>query len=151
MEYTQEEREGIFDDIIEEIIEGRAIRNILKDPGFPSASTFFKWLGETPEWEKRYAYACALRADLIFEKMLEVAENTELGEEVTLDHNGMKVVTKDMTNHRRLKADTYKWVLAKMAPKKYGDKLDITTDGDKIENPTPVWNFIDANKGIKKE
>jgi len=149
MSYTEEEKQAIFEDILDEIIEGRAVRNILKDKGMPSASNFFIWLDSNPEWQKQYGRACDMRADLLFEKMLEVAENTELGEETTYDHNGYKVVTKDMTAHRRLKVDTYKWQLAKLKPKVYGDKIDVTSGDKPIEAATPVWNFINANKDQK--
>lgn len=39
-----------------------------------------------------------------------------------------------MTDHRRLKIDARKWVVARMLPKKYGDKIDITTDNKPINN-----------------
>jgi hypothetical protein len=33
---------------------------------------------------------------------------------------------------QRLKIDTFKWQLGKMKPKVYGEKLDVTSGGDKI-------------------
>lgn len=145
-----DDKEAVFSDIMDEIVEnGRPIRQILRDKGMPSTSTFFKWLNEDEELAKRYSRACELRAELIFEKMLEVAENTENGEETTIDHNGLKVVTRDMTQHRNLKVQTYKWVLAKLNPSKFGDKVDVTTDGKAIETPAPTWAFVDSNKDKK--
>lgn len=32
-------------------------------------------------------------------------------------------------NERRLQVDTRKWLLSKLIPKTYGDKLDLTSDG----------------------
>jgi hypothetical protein len=32
----------------------------------------------------------------------------------------------------RLRVDARKWLLSKMLPKKYGDKLDVTSDGEKM-------------------
>jgi hypothetical protein len=60
--------------------------------------------------------------------MLNIAETPEEGDETTLDHNGIKIVTKDMLGHRRLKIDTIKWQLGKLNPKKFGDKLDLTSE-----------------------
>jgi hypothetical protein len=40
------------------------------------------------------------------------------------------------TNHiqrDRLKVDTLKFVLGKLRARKWGDKIDVTTDGEKIE------------------
>ena len=56
----------------------------------------------------QYARACEMRADEVFDEMLDIADDKE-GE----------------VNHRRLQVDTRKWVLSRMAPKKYGDKLAI--------------------------
>jgi hypothetical protein len=32
----------------------------------------------------------------------------------------------------KLQIDARKWKASKLAPKKYGDKMDLTTDGEKI-------------------
>ena len=147
MTYSENEKQAIFEDILDEIIDGRAIRNILKDKGMPRALSFFQWLKSRPDWQEQYSYACELRQELLFEKMMEIAENPETGEEITLDHNGTKIVQKDMIQHRNLKVNTLKWQLAKLNPKKYGDKVDLTTDGEKLPSDQKVtWNFIDAKK-----
>jgi len=39
----------------------------------------------------------------------------------------------------RIQIDSIKWILSKLVPKKYGDKVDITTDGEQL------------NGGIKDE
>jgi hypothetical protein len=36
-------------------------------------------------------------------------------------------------NRSRLQLDTRKWVLGRMNPKKYSEKLDITSGGDKLK------------------
>ena len=38
----------------------------------------------------------------------------------------------------RLQIDTRKFIAAKLKPKKYGDKLDLTTDGKEIQSNTPI-------------
>ena len=35
----------------------------------------------------------------------------------------------------RIRIDTRKWIASKLKPKKYGDKVDVTTDGEKINTP----------------
>lgn len=125
---TPKEKEGIFNDILDEITEGRALTNILKDPGMFSPNIFFKYLRDNPEQQKLYARACEVRHELLFDQMLNIAETKEPDVEVTIDHNGYKEVTKDALGHRRLKIDTIKWQLGKLNPKKYGDKLDLTSE-----------------------
>ena len=45
-----------------------------------------------------------------------------------------------MLGHRKLQIDTRKWMLSKMLPKIYGDKLELT--GDK-ENPLQTVTRIE--------
>ena len=46
----------------------------------------------------------------------------------------------------RVLIDTLKWKASKYYPKMFGDKLDVTTDGEKI-NHTPIFgdNPLDQN------
>jgi outer membrane lipoprotein-sorting protein len=38
---------------------------------------------------------------------------------------------------QRLRVDTRKWLMAKMKPKVYGEKLDLTSDGKVL--PAPIY------------
>lgn len=121
----------VFDEVIARMCEGEGVRNILKDlrnEGFEHANfyMFFKMLREHDKLAELYAHATDIRADIFFEKMIDTAETTEIGEVITdSDEKGRTIVTKDMTEHRRLKVDTYKFVVARLAPKKYGDKQSV--------------------------
>lgn len=141
MAYSEEKKEEVFSYIIEQIADkGRPIRSILQDENTPSTITFFKWLEESEDKAKQYARACEIRADVLFDEMLQIAFTPEEGETHKRTKKGSvsetEVTKGDMLGHRRLKVDTLKWAISKMAPKKYGDKVDVTTAGDKI-NSTP--------------
>lgn len=144
--YTEEEKEAIFDDILEEIMSGRGIGLILKDPGMPRSLSFYQWLEKSENWQERYAQACVVRQELLFDQMLQVAKNQEKVTEVTYDHNGFKEVIKDNVPRSNLLVNTMKWQLEKLNPKKYGAKLDVTTKDKEITASNPVWNFVSANK-----
>jgi hypothetical protein len=66
---------------------------------------FFSW--DYPAFAEMYARAREVRAHLKFDELLELAE-TATGE----NYNAV-----------RLQVDTWKWVLSKMLPRVYGDKL----------------------------
>jgi hypothetical protein len=89
---------------------------------------------EDEKYQNQYARAREKRADLIFEEILQIADTPEEGITTTESERGVFVTKGDMTAHRRLKIEARKWMLGKMQPKKYGDKLDVTTDGDKLPN-----------------
>lgn len=142
MAYSEERKEKVFKRIIDAIAnDGQPIRNILKEKWSPSPSTFFEWLEQDESKAKRYARACEIRADVLFDEMLTIAFTPEIGETVKQVQKGdgknakkeLEKTKGDMLGHRKLKVDTIKWALSKMAPKKYSDKLDLTTNGDKLQ------------------
>jgi hypothetical protein len=47
---------------------------------------------------------------------------------------GEEQINHNVIQRNKLQIDARKWMLGKMQPKKYGDKLDVTTDGDKLQN-----------------
>lgn len=106
---------------------------------------FYEWLDSDDYNEKRYARACRKRADLIFEEMIEIADKQ--GEDVYIDKDGKKKVDHNVIHRNKLQIDTRKWMLAKMHPKKYGDKIDVTSDGEKVNNvPQIVFTSKDKNE-----
>lgn len=84
----------------------------------------------------QYAQAREIRADHIFEEMLTIAD-TPVEEEIKVDGDEFSSVTrKDAIQHRRLQVDTRKWILSRMNPKKYGDKIETVTHTGKS---LPDW------------
>lgn len=143
MAYTEERKEKVFNRIIDAISnDGRPIRDILKEKWSPSPSTFFQWLDDDEKLAKRYARACEIRADVLFDEMLTIAFTPEIGETVKMVQKGskkeMEKTKGDMLGHRKLKVDTIKWALSKMAPKKYQDKIDVTSNGEKLNSSIPL-------------
>lgn len=136
MAYTQDEIDKLFEHICIEIETGRSLRSILKqDENMPSSSTFFIWLTESDLKSKRYELATNLRTDALFDEIVEIAYNTEEGETTKVNSKGeIETTTGDMLGHRRLKIDALKWSLSKLNPKKYGEKLDLTSKDEKLNN-----------------
>ena len=132
MAYTQEDKDRIFNEIISDIESGLSLRASLRKDNRPSSSTFFIWIDEDELKSKQYARSTELRADILFDEILEIAYTTEEGTTTKETDKGIEISTGDMLGHRRLKVDSLKWVLSKMNPKKYGDKTDITSGGEKL-------------------
>lgn len=133
MAYTPQEIETIFNQICLEItLDGVSLRNVLKGEGMPDAVTFYKWLDEDDNKIKQYAGACARRADSIFEDIMIIADDQEND---IIEVDGKEITNHNVINRSRLRVDSRKWILSKMNPKKYGDKVDLTSGGKKISNP----------------
>ena len=127
MAYTNIQIEEIFNEVIELVESGKPIRQVTKIKGMPSNTTFYKWLEEDKKKAERYARACEVRADVIFEEILTIADKQ--GEDIIIV-DGKEITNHNVINRNRLQVDARKWVLAKMQPTKYGDKIDLTS-GDK--------------------
>lgn len=144
MAYDIETKRKVFKEILRRISqEGYSLRKTLLDPDFPSSETFYKWLeekkweGEEVEQSKRYARACEERHDLMFEDILHIADDSSRDMRtvnIGTAENPMEVETLDKEHVQRskIRIDARKWALAKMNPKKYGNKIDVTTDGQAL-------------------
>lgn len=139
MAYSKENINLLFDKILIRIELGEALRNVLKDEDLPSSKTFYEWLESDELKVKRYARACELRAEIIFDELIDIADDGRndfmtkmLGGDVEIE-----CLNSENIQRSRLRIDARKWILSKMNPKKYGDKLDIEQT-----NITPVTEII---------
>jgi hypothetical protein len=136
MAYTNEQKETILNTIFIEINKGRAVRTILKDEGMPDVTTFYRWIDNNEEKSKQYVRACENRADAIFDEIIDIADDRSGDKKVT-EHG--EVIDNEFIARSRLRIDARKWIASKLNPKKYGDKTDITSGGEKIQNvPTTI-------------
>jgi hypothetical protein len=87
-------------------------------------STFLEWIRDDEELANSYARA---REDLIERIANEVLELSDA--DVGLQPDGKKDWA--AVQKHKLQVDTRKWLLSKLAPKKYGDKLELTGDPDR--------------------
>lgn len=124
MAYSKKEKEDKFDNILELIEEEQLpLHKALKRAEL-SSSTFYMWIEEDEVKSKRYAGACAERADRIFEEILDIADETKDDVKVIPISEGVSTIAPNPENiqRSRLKVDARKWVLSKMNPKKYADR-----------------------------
>jgi hypothetical protein len=99
-------------------------------------STFNIWLGMDAELAAEYARAREDLIERIANETMAIADQafTEI-EEQALNAKGEPVVVKKKVpvdvQRAKLQVDTRKWLLSKLAPKKYGEKLELTGDPDR--------------------
>jgi hypothetical protein len=141
--YNKEQTELIFSNILLEIEKGRALRNVLNDADMPSSKTFYNWLESDEDKVKRYARACELRADTIFEDILDIADDSS--NDITTDPLGNERLNTEFVQRARLRVDARKWIVSKLNPKKYGDKIENTHLGEMSIKWQEVKTY-DSNK-----
>jgi len=121
------------------IANGQGLVKICKEDGMPVRSTVMLWLLKYKEFSDKYTQAREAQADFYFEQMLDIADNIE--GDMILDENGNSTgkFNHENINRSRLRVDTRKWIVARLAPKKYGDRIDYDPQGnDWTVNGIPV-------------
>lgn len=110
----------------------RGMKSICEELGIP-VRTALDWLAGNTEFSQRYARAKELQADMMAEEIIEIADDGT-NDYMTIVKGDVEynVENKEVTNRSRLRVDARKWVAAKLKPKKYGDKVDVTSGGEKI-------------------
>lgn len=131
------------DDVVDKICQlisesSKGLHHICnKHKDLPSFSTIMRWLGEEDKksFQDKYVRARELQADFLADEIIEIADKQRL---TTVTNNttafgGQVSITKsDNYNRSKLQMDARKWKASKLAPKKYGDKLDVVSNGETI-------------------
>ena len=123
--YTQE----IADKICAMITEGCSIRTICAKEGMPCAQTFFNWLRAHKEFLEQYTHAKQEQAEALIEDMLDIADDGT--NDYTKNDEGY-IANGEHIQRSRLRIETRKWLASKLKPKKYGEKVDLTSNGKEI-------------------
>jgi hypothetical protein len=112
---------GSIDEFCEYIAAGGNLTGFQKARGL-AYTTLADWVHDNPERKARYERARELRADVIFDEIVAISDETDVqasynGEDVTLGLDATAVA------RNRLRVDARKWAAAKLKPKAYGDKV----------------------------
>ena len=136
-DYTKE----LADKICSQLSEGISLRTVCLADDMPDKSTVFRWLRENKEFQDQYARAKEESADAMSEEILDISD-----ESLDVIKKGAEKKSSALAQAQRLRVDTRKWIMSKMKPKKYGDKLDVTS-GNK---PIPLLNVLRNNDSGKE-
>lgn len=103
------------------------------------------WALADEELGKLYTHARIEQAHAFAEQAIAIADDGT--NDTYTDEDGKEQVNHDVIQRSRLRVDTRKWMASKLAPKLYGEKLEVS--GDK-EHPIAVtvqeWTF--GNKKV---
>lgn len=122
-------KQSIADAICLRMISGESLRSICRDDDMPGATTVFAWLRERPEFQKQYARAQLDRADHMAEEILDIADDSRNDTEWRgRDGQEYEVANSEWIARSRVRIDARKWLMGKMNPKKYGDRVALAGD-----------------------
>ena len=124
--------EDLADNICDRLMAGESMRQICADDGMPHRVTVMRWQDSNEAFAAKCARARESQADLMDDKILDVAERVERCE---LDPNAARVAI-----------SAYQWRASKLKPKKYGDSVlnkHADADGESLKSGTVL--FVTAN------
>lgn len=122
--YSQE----LADKICERMISGESLRHICADPDMPVKSTVLLWASKHEEFADQYTRARALLMDHWADEIIDIADDGTNDFVEQERENGNKRIVADHEHiHRsKLRVDTRKWLMTKIAPKRYGERVALT-------------------------
>ena len=131
-EYTQE----IANIICDRLSDGKSLKSICEMEDMPSKATVYNWLDNNKEFLDKYTRAKEDSSDALADDIQDIADKVLDG---TYNPNAARVAM-----------DGKKWIAAKLKPKKYGDKLDVTTNGESVISPYSALNADELRKLASK-
>lgn len=138
------------DAICARLAAGESLRAICRDSEMPPDSTVRQWVIDDAEgFAAQYARARDLGLDSLADELLEIADTPQTGQKTVSKATGVEITEGDMIEHRRLQVDARKWYLSKVAPKKYGEKVQQEVsgpDGAPFQAAAPVFNVTVRGK-----
>lgn len=103
------------------------------DETLPSSETVRKWLYRDENgFLALYARAKEQQQELQEDELMDIADDGT--NDTYVDEKGQPKVDHDHIQRSKLRIDTRKWLMAKLKPKKYGDKVDVN-HGGQADNP----------------
>jgi hypothetical protein len=117
----------------ERMIAGESLRSICESPGMPSRRVIFNWLDKNEEFRAKYELARQMQVEWWAHEIIEIADDSS--GDFVINERGERVVDNENIQRSRLRVDSRKWVMAKLHPARYGDKItaDITVKRDMKE------------------
>lgn len=121
----------LADDICARLAVGDSLREICRDEGMPEARSVFRWLAANESFCQQYARAKQAGVEAMAEEIIDIADNgsNDWMERNDKDNAGW-IYNGEAARRSQIRIDARKWLLSKLAAKKYGDKLSVGGDPD---------------------
>lgn len=129
--------------VCEELAQGKSMRTVTKMEGMPAMSTLWRWMRAHEDFRLQYVKAKQEAADALAEEILDIADYT--AEDYVENKKGDLVLNREAVERAKLRVDARKWLMSKMKPKVFGDKIDVTSDNKVL--PQPILHVLNNDSG----
>jgi hypothetical protein len=124
--------EAMATEICERLASGESLRSICNDETMPDERRVREWASDPAHpISPRYARAREVGYMRMADELLEISDDATK-DFMTVSRNGeeVEVVNAEHIQRARLRVDTRKWLLSKMLPKVFGDKITNEVTGN---------------------
>ena len=107
---------------------GESLKSICKRNYYPSHVTVLSWLQKYPEFLNQYTHAREVQQEFYLDEMFAIADDASNDWMERFNKEEECVgwqINGEHVNRSRLRIDTRKWVMERMAAKKYAPKKNI--------------------------
>lgn len=130
MSLKEFDREYCLPEIYARVASGQSLDKVLReDSNLPSASTFWRWHMEDPDIRDNLARARLNGVEALMDESISIADDSGSDYTGTDDE---PVYNPESVQRSKLRVETRFKYAQMIAPRKYGVKVDVTTDGEKI-------------------
>lgn len=136
--------------ICEELATGMSIRQICAahPDTLPDKSTIFRWMYRYPSFRDQYLHAKHLGMIAYGEDSIDIADDgsNDWIEKLDKDGNptGQRIFDHEHVNRSRLRVDTRKWFMERLAPKNFGSKVDVNHG---VQEDNPIMSLLSQVSG----
>lgn len=101
--------------------------------GLPNYSEIMSWILDDPTFSEKYTRAREYQADFLFDELVEIADDCRNDWMERNDPtNPGYVANRELVARTKLRLDTRKWCASKLKPKKYGERMDVSVQGEMV-------------------
>ncbi len=113
------------------LAEGETLRAICRDQAMPNRATVYYWLSKNPDFSNRYARAREALVEYWADECVEIADDSTTDMVIKTGRNGheYEAVDQEHIQRSRLRVDTRKWLMSKLKPGIYGDRIESVISG----------------------
>jgi|688.fasta_scaffold100312_2 hypothetical protein len=115
----------LWPEILRDIGNGSSLITAIKKEGYPTYDSVQKYMRANPEIRRLYDEAIEARADYLAESLIDISE-----EKPPEGLDGPQLSA--WINQMKIRIDTRKWTAAKLRPKAWGDKIDVSVTHTQI-------------------
>ncbi len=125
--YTDE----LADRICQLLASGVSLGRICKMDGMPARSTILGWVFVREDFREKYWLARKIQSEGLADEIIEIADD---GRNDFMEVEGRNGQTKVLADHEhinrsKLRMDARRFLLAKLQPERYGERLDVNHTG----------------------